>query len=374
MIELIPKDDLLAAFSVPFAVEGSTTFGWRLSVRLLHPIQWVPKELSQALVSDAVIRFSSGSKIIISTRSGKSLNETLTLHFESRQHADECQAERSADAFRRKLILLDAMNHLGIQIIPSEDDVIEAADSVRRRHADSKIDQLSGGSANTFRFPESVGVKGICADLRMKEPEIDTASLYSALEALTTQLIDVDDKFSAAVDLLRSAGREASLRARFLLTFGAFEAICNVQDRTEAEKALIGRLDAFIQDSNLTSERKASLRSAIGNLRKQPLREAMLSRVASASMRSQVDKEEAYGLIKSAVKVRNSIAHPSHPRLPDDLIEVTNQLHLLVLRLIISESNQHAYELPTVSRDRSFDMSGIALVFPLNAAKIWYSR
>lgn len=373
MVELIPKDDLLAAFSVPFAIEGSTTFGWRLSVRLLQPIQWIPKELSQEPVSDAVIRFSSGIKLIISTRSGKSLNETLKLHFESRQHADEREAEKSADAFRRKLILLDAMNHLGIQIMPSEDDVIQGPDAVLRRPADSKIDQLSGGAADSFRFPESVGANGICGDLQMKQPEIDSDSLYPALDALITQLVDVDDKFSAAVDLLRSAGREASLRARFLLTFGAFEAICRVQDRTEAERALISRLDAFIQDANLASERKTSLRSAIGNLRKQPLREAMLERLASVGDMSQVDKHEAYGLINSAVKVRNSIAHPSHPRLPDALVEITNQLHFLILRLILSESNQHAYDLPTVNRGQSIDLSGMGLFFPFNAAHIWYS-
>ena len=372
MVELVPKDDLLAAFSVPFAIEGATTFGWRLSVRLLAPIPWIPKELSKEPVSDAILRFSDGAKLIIATRSGKPLNETNILHFESREHSDEQDAARSVDAFRRKLVLLDAINQLGIQIVPSEDEIVGPLESERHHDADSKIDQLSGGAGDSFRFPESVGVKGICADMRLKEPEINTTSLHSALNALIEQRVDVDDKFSPAVDLLRSAGREASLRAKFLLTFGALEAVCTVQDRTQAERALIGRLLDTIQDANLSSEKKASLRSAVGNLKKQPLREAMLERVHSASSRSQIDKEEAGGLINVAVKVRNSIAHPSHPRLPEDLAEITARLHLLVLRLVLSESNPHAYTIPTVSREQKFDLSGMALVFPLNASRIWY--
>ena len=373
MVELIPSEDMLASFSVPFAIEGATTFGWRLSVRLLSPIPWIPKEFCQEPVSAAILRFPDGAKLIIATRSGKPLNETSVLHFESRGHSDEQDAARSADAFRRKLILLDAINHLGIQIVPSEDEIIDEAEAERRRGAESKIDQLSGGAADSFRFPESFGVKGMCADMRLKEPEVNTTSLHSALSALIDQRVEVDDSFSPAVDLLRSAGREASLRARFLLTFGALEAICTVQDRTQAERALLSRLLDIVQDAKLTSEQKASLRGAIGNLKKQPLREAMLERVRSASSRSQIDKEHATGLVKAAIKVRNSIAHPSHPRLPEELVEITAQLHLLVLLFILSESNQHGYEIPAVSRERSFDLSGMAVVFPLNAARIWYS-
>ena len=82
MIELIPQEELNLSFSAPFAIEGAKTFGWRLSIKSMYPVQWIPKELGSDPVSSAIFRFSDGSKLIISSRTSKSLNETTSLHFE----------------------------------------------------------------------------------------------------------------------------------------------------------------------------------------------------------------------------------------------------------------------------------------------------
>lgn len=374
MIELIPDEAVKASFSTPFAIEGAKTYGWRLSVRSQAPIPWVPDSPASSQASCAFIHFCDGSKLIIATRTSKPLNQTTHLHFEARQLESEAQAKNNVDRFRRKLILLDAINHLGLEVSASDDGSNESLEGSTSPKAPSYIDQLNGGAADAFIFPENVGVKGICSDIGFDEPKIETSSLHAALDALVRHSIDVQDAFSGAVDLLRSAGRERSLRARFLLTFGAFEALCTIEDRPEADRQLLTRIDALVQDANIPAERKSSLRSAIGNLRRQPLRDAMLARVRAASLRSGVDRESAAVLIKRAKEVRDRVAHPSHPKLPSDVAEVSNQLHLLVVRLILSESNSREYEVPTVKWHYDYGSMKGAIIFPLNAAKIWYSH
>lgn len=374
MIEPISEEELQESFSTPFAIAGASTFGWRLTVRCLQPVPWVPNALNSKPVTSAIIRFSNNSKLIISTRSSKALNETTHLHFEARQFATADQAKKDVDTFRRRLILLDAMNHLGLTISPSDDGLIASPEDPRPQLSRSQIDQLAGGASDAFVFPESVGVKGVCSDFELDGPRIDTTGLHSALDAIVKDSVDIRDQFSSSIDLLRSAGREQNLRSRFLLTFGAFEALCSIQERPEKDRQLLHRLDALVQEAALPVERKSSLRSALAQLKKQPLREAMLSRIMAVSPRSGVDKDTAPALIKRAVELRNRIAHPSHPKLPDDVEEIANQLHILIIRLILSESNEQAYDIPIVGNEYDYRNLKGGLVWPLNAAKVWYSH
>jgi hypothetical protein len=57
--------------------------------------------------------------------------------------------------------------------------------------------------------------------------------------------------------------------------------------------------------------------------------------------------------------------------LPDNVPAVTEQLHRLVLRIMLSESNERGLTIPFVKREMDISCDW-ALIFPLNAAKIWY--
>jgi hypothetical protein len=198
--------------------------------------------------------------------------------------------------------------------------------------------------------------------------------VFDALETLESEFLGFSENVHAAIDFLRAASREDSLRGKFILTYGAIESIATRAKRDKESISFIDRCIVQLNDARLIAARKTSLRGAFESLKQQSLKDALFDfvdqldwgNVSETEHQRNATKEE----LKKIIQLRNRLAHPSSAVLGNEFKVATEYIRKLVVQIIWSTSGNSAITFPEIKTN--FEMSGMAIGPLPNSKFLWY--
>ena len=140
------------------------------------------------------------------------------------------------------------------------------------------------------------------------------------LEELTQNLslgVTPSKKQRLALELLGFSRFEASVRARFLTCMLAYEALLEFEEKADDVLGVLGELQCTVEDSDLDAGDKHSLRSSLGNLKRQSIiraGKALASRHLGGKKYNGLAADKFFG---DCYDARSSLVHEGKAGMPD---------------------------------------------------------
>lgn len=255
--------------------------------------------------------FSIGDhlELTLTARNADKLSEASRFHFEGGGFPDEDTARGIAERLRLRLRVLNALLDLGLSVPAVDKPGLRVSDHVKgdviRKTGATVVDSMLG----VMVFPDDGSHFEYDLDGRVSVSSGDPEYLFRAIGQVWPVEMQFDARASDAIEILNMASKEASPRAKFLLTYLSLERLVERKKLSKNAENLIKSFREQIFSSDLDEQERKSLDGSLGRLRFQSFPNAVMAWVDRIVSPGEINGKPLRILLKEFISVRNKIAH-----------------------------------------------------------------